>query len=1295
VRALGVFAVVSTALLLSLGPARAQTATTTQLITSGSPSAAGEDVIFTATVVPAMPGAQSPSGTVTFLDSGTPIGTGTLTPNGTSSVALFTTDMLPAGTLSVGTHTITTSYPGDSNFGGSSGGPLTQTVIKNDTKTLILASPNPSATNQPVAFDVVLSPVTPAVSKVFPTGTVNVFDNGNLIASPTLSSTGGNSQATFSTSFASTGNHNITMSYAGDANFNGNTNGTLTQVVNAPVAVDTSVTIAASLPTSVFGQSVTFTATITPASGTTAPGGTVTFSDGITTIGTATASQIGATNMSSASITTTTLPVGNLTITASYSGNSTFNPSSGTAPFTVQKQPVGVGLSSSAGSGITVSQLVTLQAFVNPAIPGTGPPTGTVTFTVNGNAVATQPVSSGQATFTTTLPQGSDTLAATYNGDNNFLGGVTSGTTTIQVLADPPSITKAFGTASINIGQVTTLSFSITNPNVSQLTGVSFTDSFPSGLVVATPNGLTGSCGGGSITATAGTSSTSLSGATLAAGGSCTFSVNVTATSAGAKNNVTQAVSNESGNRNSTATASIGVNAPSPPSISKLFGATSINIGQSTTLSFTITNPNASQLTGVGFTDAFPAGLVVATPSVVTGSCGGGTIAAGAGNSSASLSGATLAGGGSCTFSVNVSATTSGAKNNVTGAVTSTEGGAGNTGTASLTVNAPLAPAIAKAFGATSINVGQSTTLTFTITNPNASQLTGVGFTDTFPAGLLVATPNGLTGSCGGGSVAATAATGSASLSGGTIAANGSCTFSVNVTAASAGTKNNVTGAVTSIEGGTGNTANASITANLNSTSTTLTSSLNPSAPGQAVTFTATVHAASGTGMPTGTVTFKDGATTIGTGSVGTNGVATFTTSTLTTGSHNITAVYGGDTIFAGSTSAVLVQNVNNNSDSTKLRELQISATPIIAQGWGQAVSAAMDDAVTAGFGGNPQSLSPAGTGFTYYFNDDPPARPSAEPDQDSLRRYLASPNGSLASPDGKLAAANDKRFDDDFRGLGYAGGMPTKAPPPAAASSTPRDWLAWINVRGTDYFRSTFGNDLKGDQVDAFAGLTRRISANFVVGVFGGYEHFDYSSQAFNGVLKGNGWTAGAYLGWKLAPNLRFETGGAWSDLLANGVSGTASGHFLGTRWLVNGGLTGTYPWQQFVFEPSARVFALWEHENAYTDSLGTFQPARSFETGRASAGVKAIYPFAWTSGSVALSPYAGLYADYYFSKDDAQTAGLTTVPLLQGFSARATGGVAASFAGGATLGAGGEFGGIGSTTQIWTWTARGRIPF
>jgi hypothetical protein len=483
-------------------------------------------------------------------------------------------------------------------------------------------------------------------------------------------------------------------------------------------------------------------------------------------------------------------------------------------------------------------------------------------------------------------------------------------------------------------------------------------------------------------------------------------------------------------------------------------------------------------------------------------------------------------------------------------------------------------------------------------------------------------------------------------------------------------------------------------------TTTTLTSSLNPSAVGQAVTFTAIVKPASGVAIPTGTVTFKDNGTAIGAGtlsSVGSVQTATFTTSNLTAGSHPITAVYGGDANFASSPSAALTQNVSGgNSDSVKLREMQVSTTPVIAAAWGATTSSAMDDAVSAGFGGDPQALSPAGTGFTYYFTDDAPAQGSAGADQDSLRRYLASPNGSPASPNGSAnSAANDsvKRVDDDFRTLGYAGGMPTKAPPPSSAA--PREWLAWVTVRGTDYFRGTAGDDLKGDQVDVLAGLTRRISPNFVVGAFGGYEHFDYSSQAFNGKLKGDGWTVGAYLGWKLAPNLRFDAGGAWSDIMANDTAGTANGNFTGTRWLINGGLTGTYPWQQLVFEPSARVFALWEHENAFTDNLGTFQPARNFETGRASAGVKAIYPSAWTSSTVALSPYGGLYADYYFSKDDAQTVGLTTVPLLQGFSARATGGVVASFAGGATLGAGGEFGGIGSATHIWTWTARGRIPF
>ena len=78
-----------------------------------------------------------------------------------------------------------------------------------------------------------------------------------------------------------------------------------------------------------------------------------------------------------------------------------------------------------------------------------------------------------------------------------------------------------------------------------------------------------------------------------------------------------------------------------------------------------------------------------------------------------------------------------------------------------------------------------------------------------------------------------------------------------------------------------------------------------------------------------------------------------------------------------------------------------------------------------------------------------------------------------------------------------------------------------------------------------------------------------------------------------------------------------------------------------------------------------------------------------------MSLAPYVGLYGDYYFSMDDAATAGLTTVPLLQGWSARATAGLALTFSNNAVVGFGGEYAGIGSDTHILTWRVRGSVPF
>ena len=117
-------------------------------------------------------------------------------------------------------------------------------------------------------------------------------------------------------------------------------------------------------------------------------------------------------------------------------------------------------------------------------------------------------------------------------------------------------------------------------------------------------------------------------------------------------------------------------------------------------------------------------------------------------------------------------------------------------------------------------------------------------------------------------------------------------------------------------------------TVNQTSSSTAITSSANPSTYGSSVTFIATVTPNAATGM----VTFKDGSTTLGTGTLS-SGTATYTTSILTVGGHSITAVYGGDTNDAGSTSSTLSQTVNKGSTTITLGS---SANPAAA---GQSVT--------------------------------------------------------------------------------------------------------------------------------------------------------------------------------------------------------------------------------------------------------------------------------------------------------------------------------------------------------------------
>lgn len=406
-----------------------------------------------------------------------------------------------------------------------------------------------------------------------------------------------------------------------------------------------------------------------------------------------------------------------------------------------------------------------------------------------------------------------------------------------------PTIAESFGAPNIAVNGTTSLAFTITNPaaNTVSLTGVGFSDSLPTGLVVATPSGLTTTCTGTAAAAT-GSSAVSLSGGTLSASASCTLSLNVTGTTAGAKNN-SVTVSSTNGGTGNTATASLAVAAP--PIISEAFGAASMPLNGSATLSFTIANPagNTVGLTGVGFSDTLPAGLIIATPNSLAGACGGGTLTATQVTSLISLSGASLAANTSCTFSLNVTGTAAGAPINTTGNVASTEGGTGGSASATIAVASP--PSIAEAFGAASIALNGTTSLTFTITNPAANTVSesGVAFLDTLPSGLAVAPTPGLTNSCAG---TATAVAGSTiiSLSGGSLAAGANCTVTLNVTGTSGGTFTNTTGAASSTNGGTGNTASASLTV-----TASLTLSVSPSGATIALNKTQT-YTASGTGAP-------------------------------------------------------------------------------------------------------------------------------------------------------------------------------------------------------------------------------------------------------------------------------------------------------------------------------------------------------------------------------------------------------------------------------------------------------------
>ncbi len=253
---------------------------------------------------------------------------------------------------------------------------------------------------------------------------------------------------------------------------------------------------------------------------------------------------------------------------------------------------------------------------------------------------------------------------------------------------------------------------------------------------------------------------------------------------------------------------------PNAPTVTNSFNPVSVVVNGTATMTIAVTNPNAVALTGVAFTNTYPAGLTNSgTPATtISAGCGGGAGAVANGNTFTLASG-NIPANTTCTYAVQVQATTTGAKINSTGGITSANAPTGAAATATLDVTQILAapvvaayavrqsdppPSVSFSFSQNSAVIGSSVLLTMTLQNANAAALTGVAFAVSYPAGLSNSTSSGIQSSCAGATLDAPGNAGYFTIANATLPASTTCTYTVNLNPTTVGTKTISVGAVTS-----------------------------------------------------------------------------------------------------------------------------------------------------------------------------------------------------------------------------------------------------------------------------------------------------------------------------------------------------------------------------------------------------------------------------------------------------------------------------------------------------------------
>jgi pro-kumamolisin-like protein/Big-like domain-containing protein len=402
---------------------------------------------------------------------GTPSGNASLIantgPDGTEGVQGFTlasgsasgsTNALPGGS----NYTVFAQYAGDGTFRSSTSSPVTVNVTPEASQPGIALElsangqqTNPNATTAPYGSQEILRMNVTSKSGDAcaqnapgnlgcPSGNVTITNNGTPLdgGTFTLNILG---YAEDRTVQLPGGVNNLTLSYPGDNSFNASsTNSTIT------ITPDPTTTVLEDPTTGILNTAILLAAAANGSGLGVAPSGTLTFFTGPTQLGSPVAvsaivgSQTGVPS-SGASVTTTQLALGNNSITAKYSGDSNYAPStSAAATIDVQilttltvrsSNPI-----SSRGSNVTFTATIT--------VPTNQPaPTGSVNFFDASGTIGTATVMNGAATITTSsLPGGEYAVLATYSGDVNYAGVTSTVNETVNLLSSTTAVTASSST---------------------------------------------------------------------------------------------------------------------------------------------------------------------------------------------------------------------------------------------------------------------------------------------------------------------------------------------------------------------------------------------------------------------------------------------------------------------------------------------------------------------------------------------------------------------------------------------------------------------------------------------------------------------------------------------------------------------------------------------------------------------------------------------------------------------------------------------------------------------------------